>query len=116
MAECKHTRKFCASLDAQGALTHVNHSNKYTGKGFPDRTVICPWGLIILLECKDEHTKMRPEQREWLTWLEEKQAPAFICRFREEPPPWFRLETLSCVLHEWAPWSQFFQMYERYCT
>lgn len=110
--ECKHTRKLCVSLRAQGGLTHPNVASSFVPKGWPDRTVICPWGLITLIECKDERGRLRSEQREQLGYLYKLGAPAWVVRFEADPPFKLRFERWDGVelhtLTDYMRWGLYF--------
>lgn len=107
--ECKHTRKFCKSLIAQGGMTYPNVGSRFVPRGWPDRTVVCPWGGIILLECKSEFGKLRSEQLEQLTKLHGLGAPAWVLRFQDTRPFPISLENhFGTPLTDYIPWSKFF--------
>ena len=39
-------------------------------RGFPDRSLFMPDGILLLAECKDAHGKPTPHQKRWLDRLE----------------------------------------------
>ncbi len=110
-SECKHTAAFGRSIRYQGGLIYPNVAGKFVPRGWPDRTIVCPWGLITLLELKDETTRVRPEQKEHLAKLESMRAPAWVGRFMEDETMHHPLQfedSKGRVITGPVPWSQFF--------
>lgn len=110
--ECTHTADFCRSLRAQGALVYPNVASKLTPKGWPDRSIVCPWGLQILVELKDETTRVRPEQKEQLAKLESMNSPAWVVRFMssdEEHHPVRFEDSNGFVVWPQVRWGLFFE-------
>lgn len=81
--ECKYTRKFCRSLEAQGALTYPLVASEYAPPGWPDRIVEhLRWHGYI--EFKDETTIIEPLQLRRMTDLQFVGAKVVVVRFFDE--------------------------------
>jgi hypothetical protein len=87
--ECETTRRFCRSLEAQGALTYpliagtAIHGGIVTGAappGWPDRLVLhTKWKGFI--ECKEGKGRLTPLQARIMGLIRDRGFPVWVIRF-----------------------------------
>jgi hypothetical protein len=48
------------------------------GKGWPDRTIFCPNGIVFLIEFKKPTGEVSPQQTEWLRKLRQRKIECYV--------------------------------------
>lgn len=94
MTEAQIQRSICKVLDMHGVIYSVTDASRSftpngevrakVRKGWPDITAILSGGKALMIECKSEKGKLRPEQKIMLDRLEKQGALTLIARSGHE--------------------------------
>lgn len=93
MSEAQLERKFCKDLATEyGAICVKNVAGAGVPEGFPDRTIILPYGMTIYIEFKgSEKAPFRPLQQPQIERLRRLDQVVYVCYPENKDKVWAQI-------------------------
>jgi hypothetical protein len=102
--ECEPTRRFCRTLEAQGAVTYPLVGNRYAPPGWPDRYIAHEaWQGFV--EFKKHDGTLKKLQARRLQDLELRRVSTYVLRLSEDEEQIQVEDRHGHVLLPYASWS-----------